>query len=161
MGGGTIFTMFAMGNILYLAGNFTNYIIAYNMSTQIWTTPSATGRPTSNIYALYGLGNILYVGGAFTNNFTSYNTNSQTWISVTNTLNNSVYVIIGIGNNLYIGGVFTSPSNYFAMYNTQTTTWTGISGLSVNITGIATMCVYNNYILLVGSTYTTNNIVTR
>ncbi len=129
-----VFALAAIGNDLYVGGEFpdlgdgtdvSDSIVRYDTTTGTWHSVSNNG-----VYAVYGavyvllpVESSLYVGGKFvtlgdgtdiSDNLARYDTTTGTWHSVSNQgidgrwSSYRVYALTTIGNDLYVGGRFST-----------------------------------------------------
>jgi hypothetical protein len=152
----TVFSMLAVGNEIYVAGNFTqanagsspitvNHVARFNTQTNTW---SALGTTTVGVAtqarSLLSIGNDLYVGGSFTtaggvsaNNVARFNIQNNTWSALGSGVNGSADALALSGDTLFVGGNFTfsgsSPMNRVARYIISANKWERLwSGAGLN-----------------------------
>jgi hypothetical protein len=129
--GVTVFSMLAVGNEIYVAGNFTqanagsspitvNHVARFNTQTNTW---SALGTTTVGVAtqarSLLSIGNDLYVGGVFTtaggvsaNNVARFNIQTNTWSALGSGVNGSSDALALSGDTLFVGGNFTLSGSF-------------------------------------------------
>jgi N-acetylneuraminic acid mutarotase len=123
--------MLAVGNEIYVAGNFTqanagsspitvNHVARFNTQTNTW---SALGTTTVGVAtqarSLLSIGNDLYVGGVFTtaggvsaNNVARFNIQTNTWSALGSGVNGSSDALALSGDTLFVGGNFTLSGSF-------------------------------------------------
>ena len=156
---GDVNTIVISGTDMYVGGEFTragpiaaNYIAKWNGSS--W---SALGVGVDrDVRALALQGNTLYVGGGFTSAggntahyIAQWDTSGQTWSPLTSNgkegVTGWVYALAITGTKVYAGGLFTRVgwpdgpiTDYFAVWNTGTITWTTVNpGLKNDVHAVA------------------------
>ena len=157
---GDVNTIVISGTDMYVGGSFTragpiaaNYIAKWNGSS--W---SALGAGVDfHVLALARQGNTLYVGGRFTSAggntahyIAQWDTSGQTWSPLTSNSREgvgggAVNALAITGTQVYVGGYFTRVgwpdgpvTDYFAVWNTNTITWTTVNpGLKGDVHAVA------------------------
>lgn len=156
---GNVKAIVVSGTDVYVGGEFTragpiaaNYIAKWNGSS--W---SALGAGVDfHVLALALQGNTLYVGGRFTSAggstahyIAQWNISGQTWSTLSSSgregVIDYVYALAITGTQVYVGGYFTRvgwpdgpATDYFAVWNTGTITWTTVNpGLKNYVNAVA------------------------
>jgi hypothetical protein len=158
---GDVNTIMISGTDVYVGGSFTragpiaaNHIAKWDSIGSNW---SALGAGVDqDVLALALQGNTLYVGGRFTNAggstahyIANWDTVGQTWSTLSSSgregVIDYVYALAIADTQVYIGGLFTRVgwpdgpiTDYFAVWNSNTSTWTTVNpGLGNDVNAIA------------------------
>lgn len=143
---------------IYAGGTFNStadgttelkFIARFDPATKTWS-PLANNGLAGPVEALAIVGNDLYVGGSFLgtndgtvfglNRIARYDLKTNTWHPLTGDgLNAFVRAFVVSGNTLFVGGGFTATAagtttniNRIARYDTQTGTWSTLTGNGLN-----------------------------
>jgi hypothetical protein len=160
-----VMALTAVGNDLYVAGNFTQTgdgtvmnlgnIARFDTTAGTWNAMPKKGL-NAEIYALAVIGSDLFVGGRFTQTgdgalanlggIARYDTVAGTWNALPHEgLSSYVYVLATSGSNLYVGGNFSQTGdgtvinlNGLARYDTAVGTWNSLpnQGLKGSVTAL-------------------------
>ncbi len=157
--------LLAAGNVLYVAGNFTNAggVSAKGVAKWDGTNWSALGLGVdASSRGIAMIGQNLYVGGSFTNAGGVFSPRIAKWDGnawssiggVSSAGTYSVNVLATNGTDLYVGGAFTSaggvPASCIAKWDGAT--WSAL-GAGVN-TNVSAMAFDTNGVLYVGGSFT-------
>jgi N-acetylneuraminic acid mutarotase len=166
---GTVYALTAMGDDLYVGGNFAQTVDAtvtglgdiarYDTTGGTWHA-LPDGGLDGVVRALAVMGDDLYVGGVFTetavggltnhlNRIARYDTKAVTWNALSNQgLSSTVFSLAVVGDDLYVGGAFTATGDgtvtdlgSVARYDTTTIAWRGLpsQGLDGTVYALAVM----------------------
>jgi hypothetical protein len=164
-----------VGNEVVVGGEFTsaggvsaNRVARFNTQTNTWSTlgTGSQNGVNNNVFALAVVGNEVVVGGSFTsaggvsaNRVARFNTQTNTWSALgtgsQNGVNNNVFALAVVGNEVVVGGEFTSAggvsANRVARFNTQTNTWSALTGSQNGVSGGSGSGGYVNALAVVGN----------
>jgi len=158
---GDVKTIVISGTDVYVGGSFTragpiaaNHIAKWDSIGSNW---SALGAGVDeDVWALALQGNTLYVGGIFgsaggstAHNIAQWDIIGKTWSPLSSSgkegVTSNVYALASTGTQVYVGGLFTRVgwpdgpvTDYFAIWNSDTSTWTTVNpGLENSVYAIA------------------------
>jgi len=176
---GDVHAILIDGSDVYVGGEFNRagpieakYIARWDGTA--WSALGGTGIKNGEVNALVLMGNILYVGGNFTNfnngsdahYIATYGIDSQIWSPLISggkegVYGGSVLSLAASSNQVYIGGWFTgvgfgSPqgpyTNYFAIWDSSSSTWTTQTDVRLN-RSVDALAVHGTDVYLGGSFY--------
>jgi hypothetical protein len=173
----SVYALAVVGNEVVVGGVFTsaggvsaNGVARFNTQTNTWSslgTGSSNGVSGGGVYALAVVGNEVFVGGVFTsaggvsaNRVARFNTQTNTWSALgtgsSNGVNSDVNALAVVGNEVVVGGSFTSAggvsANYVARFNTQTNTWSALTGSSNGVNDeVRALAVVGNEVVVGGA----------
>jgi trimeric autotransporter adhesin len=176
---GDVHAVLIDGDDVYVGGEFyragtiaAKYIAKWDGTT--WSALGGTGIKNGEVNALALQGDTLYVGGNFSNfnddtdahYIATYNTTSQTWAPLVSggkegVAGGNVLSLAVNGNQVYVGGSFIGvgfgaiPGSYtqhFAIWNSNTNTWTTQTDARLN-SSVDALAVHDTDVYLGGRFY--------
>jgi len=146
-----LYALAVSGSDLYAGGAWTTAGGYTAPHVALWNTLDTAWYGLGNsvdgmVYAVATLGGDVYVGGAFTsaggvpaNNIAKWNSVTNHWSAlgagVNNGLNSAVVYALAVnGTSVYVGGFFSqaggAPATDIARWNTNSSNWSAVSGVS-------------------------------
>lgn len=135
--GSKIRTAVIVGDLLYVAGDFTapwSYCAQYHIPTQTWSAIPNTPAFDDIIYKIYVTPGDQYLifAGDFTapeSRIIKYEIATQTWYAIGSTppvFDDVVRAVVMYDDYIYIGGEFSTPWLYMAQYSISLDTWSAL-----------------------------------